>query len=155
LDKKYKLRKNFQTFIYKNPKDKTLVLSNSNRRFEFVYFIFFRKTLKYFMKRARKKRTNFLCKICIISNYWLSKKSQNSRMGKGKGIFLRKCFLIKKNQPILITKGVNESFLHKFTDLIEKKLNFNFCVQSNFQQFTSGTLCPRSLLCRPSLIKRV
>ena len=107
------------------------------------------------MKRARRKRTNFFCKVCIVSNYWLSKKSQNSRMGKGKGMFLRKCFLIKKNQPILITKGMNESYLHKFTDLIEKKLNFKFCVQSNFQQFTGGTLCPRSLICRPSLIRRV
>ena len=55
-------------------------------------------------------------------------------MGKGKGNFLRKCFLITKNQPILITKGININFLYYFKKKIEKKLNFKCSIQTNFRQ---------------------
>lgn len=143
---RFKLRKNFKTFIHKNPQQNTILLSNSNRRFEFVYLIFFRKLLRFFFKKSRKRRTNFFCKICIISNYWLSKKAQNSRMGKGKGKFLRKCFLIKKNQPLLITRGMDLSGLYKFKRLIEKKLNFKCSIQTNF-------ISKHNFLSRPHSVK--
>lgn len=131
---RHKLRKNYKVFQYKNPRQQLLLISNYNRRFEFVYFIFFRKILKYFLKKSRRRRTNFYCKFCLVSNYWLSKKPQNSRMGKGKGSFLRKCFLIKKNQPILIVRGINTIYLYKIKKLLEKKLNFTFSIQTNFVQ---------------------
>lgn len=136
MERRHKLRVNFKTFIYKNPNLNTILISNTNRRFEFVYLIFFRRILKYFFKKSRKKRTNFFCKICILKNYWLSKKAQNSRMGKGKGNFLRHCFLIKKNQPLLITKGFDSYILYKFKRIIEKKLNFKCSVITNFKQKT-------------------
>lgn len=147
MKSKFKLRKNFKTFIYKNVQQNTILLSNSNRRFEFVYLIFFRRWLKFFFKQSKRRRTNFFCKICIISNYWLSKKAQNSRMGKGKGKFLRKCFLIKKNQPLLITRGMDIFILYRFKKLIEKKLNFKCSIQTNFSQ-------THKFLSRPHSIKR-
>lgn len=133
---RYKLRKNFKTFIYKNPKQNTILISNSNRRFEFVYLIFFRRWLKYFIKRAKYKKTNLFCHVCIVTNYWLSKKPQNSRMGKGKGDFLRRCFLITKNQPLLITRGIHIQALYKFKTQIEKKLNFKCSIQTNLRERT-------------------
>lgn len=57
-------------------------------------------------------------------------------MGKGKGNFLRHCFLIKKNQPLLITKGFDSYILYKFKRIVEKKLNFKCSVITNFKQKT-------------------
>lgn len=153
--KRHKLRKNFKTYIYKNPKQCTILISNSNRRVEFVYFIFFRRLLKYFLKKSRRKRTNFFCKFCLVSNYWLSKKPQNSRMGKGKGSFIRKCFLVKKNQPILITKGINPSILYKFKKLVEKKLNFTCSIQTNFMQTRNIVSNKQGVITRAHSIKKI
>ncbi len=55
-------------------------------------------------------------------------------MGKGKGNFLRNCFLIKKNQPLLITSGINIFYLYKFKNRIEKKLNFKCSLVTNFKK---------------------
>lgn len=64
-----KIRKNYKIFFNKNCQMKVILISNTNRRFEFVYYIFFRKLLKYFLKRSKKRKTNFLCFINLIGNY--------------------------------------------------------------------------------------
>lgn len=141
--KRYKRRKNFKTFIFKNPQKNIILLSNSNRRFEFVYFIFFRRWLKFFFKKTKKRRKNISCKICLVSNYWLSKKPKNSRMGKGKGTFLRHCFLIKKNQPLLITRGIPIAYLYYFCYFLKKKLNFYCTLSLNFTKKKALTITPK------------
>ena len=59
-------------------------------RFEFIYLKWFIKLIKK-KKYLKKKPYFFKKKIYIIlpKNYSLSKKSKNSRMGKGKGELLR------------------------------------------------------------------
>ena len=58
-----------------------------NCNFEFIYITFFKKFLKFF----KKSYINKIQKIwfLILKNYPISFKSKNSRMGKGKGDFLR------------------------------------------------------------------
>lgn len=141
-----KNRTNFKSYIYQNPKFGVSLISNSNRRFEFVYFVFFRKWLKYFFKKAKKRKTSIRCYICLVGNYWVSKKTKNSRMGKGKGNLLRRCILIKKNQPILITSGINLAYLFPFKRLVEKKLNFRCSLQTNFAVIDSLIFSPRLCL---------
>lgn len=60
-----------------------------NIRFEFVYFFFMRKFLKRFTKS--KKRFFKFSKVWVFirPNHVMTKKSKNSRMGKGKGTFIR------------------------------------------------------------------
>lgn len=75
-------------------------------------------------------------------------------MGKGKGNNLRKCILIKKNQPLLITSGVHLMYLFKFKKLIEKKLNFRCSIKTNFLDIsTSGLLDKKQLLKSPQKLK--
>jgi len=67
-----------------------------NVQFEFVYFYIIKKFLKFFFKF--KYTTANYSKIWVIlkANFPVSRKSKNSRMGKGKGSFVR--WLIKLNQ---------------------------------------------------------
>ena len=57
--------------------------------FELVYFSFINRVLKRFFFKKRNKR--FFRKIWFFfkKNFPITKKSKNSRMGKGKGSFLR------------------------------------------------------------------
>lgn len=58
-------------------------------RFEYIYFFYMRK----FLKRTIKKKKIFFYKrkiwVFIRPNQVLTKKGKNSRMGKGKGSFIR------------------------------------------------------------------
>jgi len=65
-------------------------------------------------------------------------------MGKGKGIFLRRCFLIKKNQPLLITRGINIFILYAFKRRLEKKLNFKCSIITNFKKTNGEIELPHS-----------
>ncbi len=77
------------------------VLTTTNFRFEFIYFL----TLKKFIKKNLKTKYNKLIQpkvwIDLRSNYPLTRKSKNSRMGKGKGSFLRWSILTYKNKIII------------------------------------------------------
>lgn len=86
-------------------------------RFELIYFVFLKKFFKNLNNSKIKKTLNrrgiwFFFK----SNYPLSKKSKNSRMGKGKGVFLRWVVI-----------------LHAFSNLVEFN-NYNFIVLKKILQ---------------------
>jgi ribosomal protein L16/L10AE len=63
-------------------------------RFEYGYMLYIRRFIKRIIKKRRKKIFKIRHRrkrvwFCIRPNYILSKKSKNSRMGKGKGGFKR------------------------------------------------------------------
>ena len=96
-----------------------------NVQFEFIYFYIIKKFLKYFFK-FKYSNTNFF-KIWVIlkANFPISRKSKNSRMGKGKGSFIR--WLIKLNQgsTIIEFKNINYFRIKKLNKYWNKLLNFN------------------------------
>jgi hypothetical protein len=58
-------------------------------RFEYLYFFFFKKLLKLLNKNKYLTYDRFFFWFFLKGNFPLTKKSKNSRMGKGKGMFLR------------------------------------------------------------------
>lgn len=64
---------------------------------EYIYIYNFKKILKRFHRFKFKQKKVWLF---LFKNYPLTKKSKNSRMGKGKGSLTRYCARILKNQNI-------------------------------------------------------
>ena len=93
-------------------------------RFEYIYFIFFKNLIKLLNKNKYKFIKNFYFWFFLSGNYPISKKSKNSRMGKGKGIFLRWSIMILNNFFFL------EFLIYKFFFIFFKKYFFN-----NFLKF--------------------
>jgi len=96
-------------------------------KFECVYLKFLRRRLKLLLKRRKK---NFLSRkiwINLKSNYPLSKKSKNSRMGKGKGSFLRWVIIIYSMNFFLEFIGFNNIFLIR----LKEKLKFLYHTRIN------------------------
>lgn len=60
-----------------------------NIQFEFVYFYIIKKFLKYFFKFKYATKNYFKVWVILKANFPISRKSKNSRMGKGKGSFTR------------------------------------------------------------------
>lgn len=60
-----------------------------NIQFEYAYFFIIQRFLKYLFKFKYSKMEYFKIWVFIRGNYPVSKKSKNSRMGKGKGGFSR------------------------------------------------------------------
>ena len=86
--------------------------------------------LKYFIKRCLKKKKSFEIneKIWYFGkiNFFIQKKSKNSRMGKGKGILERGVIRLKKNFIIFEFEGYSLYRLKKFVLNVNKKINLNF-----------------------------
>lgn len=88
--KKFKKRKNLKKKDYLLLKFGNVgFFSFKDFRFEFIYLSLLKKILKTlkFLKLKRKKFNKFW--LFLNKNYPISTKSKNSRMGKGKGSFLR------------------------------------------------------------------
>ncbi len=96
-----------------------------NIQFEFVYFFIIKKFLKYFLKFKYASVNYFKIWVMLKANFPVSRKSKNSRMGKGKGAFLRWLIKINKGSVILEFKNVNFSRLKKLNSFWLKTLNFN------------------------------
>lgn len=83
--------------------------ASKNFRFESVYFLKIRSLLKLIFKK--KKNVNKFKKIKVWvflkANHPISKKSKNSRMGKGKGGFLRWVTKLNRGFIFLELKNVN------------------------------------------------
>lgn len=114
-------------------------------KFECVYLKFLRRRLKLLLKRRKK---NFLSRKIWINlkfNYPLSKKSKNSRMGKGKGSFLRWVIIIYPMNFFLEFIGFNNIFLIR----LKEKLRFLYHSRINLI-FEKKKI---SLWTRPSISK--
>ncbi len=87
---------------------------------EHIYMLELKKKLKFFLN-LKKKIFNRNLWIFFKSNLPISKKSKNSRMGKGKGSFLRLSCRIKKNTIFLEFLNLNYLILNKIILLFKKK----------------------------------
>jgi ribosomal protein L16/L10AE len=118
----------FKQRNYKKTTKFRLVFGNSmiilykNSRFESIYFELFRKAIKIISKKKN---------ITInYKNYWiflrmntpLTKKSKNSRMGKGKGALYRWLVRLPKNYKLIEFKNVNYFRLNYLTQKWSKRL---------------------------------
>jgi hypothetical protein len=72
-----------------------------------VYYLFIKKFLKKSVKRGLVAYTSRKYWIFFRPNLVLSKKSKNSRMGKGKGAVLRRAFRSRVWSPLIEFKGFN------------------------------------------------
>jgi len=98
-------KKRYNTrYILKNNKLKKTIITPRGGRFEYIYFFFIKKIFKKICNNnnINKRRVFFLCN----SNMPLTKKSKNSRMGSGKGYFLRWVFFSKRNSTIVLTENI-------------------------------------------------
>lgn len=96
------------------------LVSFSNFRFEFIYFRFLKKWFKSTNSIRYNKFNKQKLWLLLSLNYPITKKSKNSRMGKGKGGFLRWAFLVFKKSIIIEFYGLNLFRLKK----IVKAWNF-------------------------------
>ena len=126
-----KNRVNYKNNPLRIPDRGIILFSLSNRRFETIYFLFIKK---WFRKQLRKKKlfNKLSCYYPLLTNYNLTKKKKNSRMGKGNGSFLRKCIMIKKRQPILLISGIPLQSILKFRNYFLKYLNFKIGFTHNY-----------------------
>lgn len=93
-------------------------------RFETKYF----QLVKKFLKKIIKTKTSFnyfykrKCWVPIFSNFPLTKKSKNSRMGKGKGSFTRWVVRVKNGNKLIETKNISFYRLHCLKLLLQKHI---------------------------------
>jgi ribosomal protein L16/L10AE len=114
----------------------TGVFFSKNNRIENIYLFDLKKKFKFFLVK-QKKGFNKRLWIFIQRNYPISKKSKNSRMGKGVGKFLRLCTRVKKNSTFLEFLNINPVILKKVLHYFSKKTNihFNFIYKNNNNVF--------------------
>lgn len=96
-----------------------------NYRVEFKYMTVLKKLLKKLRRRGLKQQRSLVYKLYVSlnSNYMLSKKSKNSRMGKGKGTFIREAIKVKKFRPFVYTIGYGDRPLLKLATTFGSKTN--------------------------------
>lgn len=101
---------------------------HKNYRIEFKYITMLKRFLKKLRRRGLKQQKLLVYRlyVSLSQNYLLSKKSKNSRMGKGKGSFIREAIKVKKFRPFIYSNGYKPQTLVKlakrFTEKTNKKL---------------------------------
>ena len=93
-------------------------------QFEYAYFYLIRKFLKFFFKFKYSLDNYFKIWVFLKANFPVSKKSKNSRMGKGKGAFIRWMIKINQGSTLLEFKNINNIRLQKLNNYWNKMLGF-------------------------------
>ena len=100
------------------------IIIKTSIRFEFNYLFYMRK----FIKKVLKKRKGFTKSkkvwIFIRPNHVLSKKTKNSRMGKGKGKPMRWCSILPKGFVLMHIQGVPPIRLQKYVNRLQSRFKF-------------------------------
>jgi len=91
--------------------------------FYYYYYFYFKKYLKSNFKLKYSKNFKIKLWIFFLSNFFISKKSKNSRMGKGKGCFYRHSTRLEKNFIILKFYKFNILRIKKLIYFWKKKFN--------------------------------
>jgi ribosomal protein L16/L10AE len=102
---------------------------DKNYTIEKLHLVVLKKKFKFFLKKKKKISTKAW--FFISENFPIYRKGKNARMGKGKGIYQRMAFRVKKNQIFLEFRNLNYMFL--------KKLSNNFYLTSNLH----NTICAK------------
>ena len=110
---------------------KNYVIENS-------YMSFLKKKIKFFFKK--RKRKDLKIWFFLSKNFPISQKSKNSRMGKGKGIFIRAVTRVSKNKIFLEFSNMNIILLKKIAKSFKKKNNLlTFIIfKKNYKIFCSN-----------------
>lgn len=113
--------------------DFSLVCLNEGR-IELIHISIFKKKLKTLIKKKKSEIDIIREKIWYFGrpNFYIQKKSKNSRMGKGKGSIERKTIRIKKNFILFEFKGVPVIKLKKLLKFFNKVLSVKFYILSNY-----------------------
>ena len=78
-----------------------------NCRFEYAYFYIIKRYLKNFFRFKYALGNYFRLWVFLKGNFPISKKSKNSRMGKGKGAFIGWIIKLNHGHVILEFKNIN------------------------------------------------
>ena len=75
-------------------------------RFEYIYFFHVKKILKRLCVNRKSYFIRRQVLFFVSSNFPLSKKAKNARMGSGKGYFLRWSIRMRKNSTLVYARGI-------------------------------------------------
>lgn len=93
-------------------------------QFEYAYFFLIRRFLKNLYKYKYASSQHFKIWVFLKANFPISKKSKNSRMGKGKGAFNRWLIKLPQGHTMVEFTNVNPLQVSKLRRYWEKVLNF-------------------------------
>ena len=99
-----------------------------NLQFEYSYFNLIKKFLKFFYKLKYALTNKLKVWVFLNGNFPVSRKSKNSRMGKGKGSLIRWLIKLPQGHTILEFYGVDYLRLKKLTTYWNKLLNFKILI---------------------------
>lgn len=91
-----------------------------NYTVEKLHIVSLKKKFKFFLKKKKDKNITTKAWFFLLENHPIFKKGKNARMGKGKGIYQRISFRVKKNQIFLEFFNINPLFLHKISNFFIK-----------------------------------
>nr|YP_740827.1 ribosomal protein L16 [Tetrahymena pigmentosa]ABI51736.1 ribosomal protein L16 [Tetrahymena pigmentosa] len=117
-------------FIFGN----SMIVLYKNSRFEAIYYELFRKIIKIIIKKKNVITKNKNYWIFLRMNTPLTKKSKNSRMGKGKGALYRWLIRLPRGFKLLEFKNINYYRLNILSKKWSKKINLPlaFISKANF-----------------------
>lgn len=124
-------KKKFKSRKLLSPKDFKLkwgscgIFFYQQGRFEYAYYVFLKKILKKILKKATYNYETRKYWIFIQPNISLSKKSKNSRMGKGKGATIRRAFRSQIFSPLIEFIGVHPKIILKIKEYLVFKTRVN------------------------------
>lgn len=113
-------------FVFGN----SMIILYKNSRFEAIYYELFRKFIKNIIKKKNSLKINKNYWIFLKMNTPLTKKSKNSRMGKGKGALYRWLIRLPKNYKLIEFKDINYFRLNFLTKKWSKRINLPLAFQS-------------------------
>lgn len=116
---------------------------------ESSYLSFLKKKIKFFFKK--RKRKDLMVWFFLSKNFPISQKTKNSRMGKGKGIFVRSVIRVSKDKIFLEFSNMNIILLKKISKIFKKKNNLITMIVFN-KNFT--VFCGKSDLSFYNFYKR-
>jgi len=124
IQKKRKLPKIyfFKKFSFlKRKKIKFFILSKNYLHIELKFYKVFVKKIRKIAKKKRAKAFLYLC----CNDAWF-KKSKNSRMGKGKGRYVRYVYRTKICKPVLALSRLSKYRVQKLVKIINNIKNAFF-----------------------------
>ena len=130
-NKPLKMQKNR---FFRNPKTPKIVfgdsalISKNEGRIELIHLTLLKKIIKTFIKKKKSNVDIIREKIWYFGrpNFYIQKKSKNSRMGKGKGLIERKIIRVRRGFVLFEFLGVPLIKLRKLIKKINKVLDVKF-----------------------------
>lgn len=127
------------------------IATKNTMRFEFTYLLFFRKFIKKFLRTKKIFYNDRKVWMFLRPNHVISKKGKNSRMGKGKGAFIRWCSVLYGGSILIELYGFQYKHAQKFSKKLEKRLKVPLLVLLN-KNAQSKEMSATLLGCKPTLL---